>query len=190
MMVSTDLRYFQDLYAASDDPWNFSTSPYERRKYSMTVGILNEARYQNAFEPGCSIGILSELLADRCDRLLVTDIISSALTQASKRLKRFAHVEVEERAIPEWWPSGTFDLIVLSEIAYYFDLETLCEVMSNVVHSTEPGAHVVGVHWRGVTDYPLSGDDVHEVINADIKLRRIVHHVESEFVLDLWERLG
>src|SRR5665213_548307 len=70
-----------------------------------------------------------------------------------------------------------------------FDAESLGDIVSLVVRSTEPGSHVVGVHWRGDTDYPLTGDGAHEVINAHLKLRRMVHHLEKEFVIDLWERV-
>ena len=189
-MTSTDRQYFRNMYATSDDPWDFETSSYESRKYGMTLDTLTRERYHNAFEPGCSIGVFSELLASRCDRLLVTDIIPSALRQATHRLERYGHVAVEQRAIPESWPDDTFDLVVLSEIAYYFDAEALCEILSQVVRTTEPGAHVLGVHWRGKTDYPLTGDGVHEAITANINLRRVVHHLEKEFVIDLWERAG
>src|ERR1035437_6349846 len=62
-MTSTDRQYFRNMYAANNDPWNFETSLYERRKYALTLDTLTKERYHNAFEPGCSIGVLSELLA-------------------------------------------------------------------------------------------------------------------------------
>jgi cyclopropane fatty-acyl-phospholipid synthase-like methyltransferase len=189
-MTSTDRQYFRNMYAANDDPWNFETSSYERRKYALTLDALTRECYQSAFEPGCSIGVLSELLAPRCERLLVTDIIPSALKQATHRLEKYEHVVVERRAIPESWPDDTFDLVVLSEVAYYFSVEILRDILSRVVRTTEPGAHVLGVHWRGKTDYPLTGDGAHEVITANINLRRVVHHLEKEFVIDLWEHVG
>lgn len=189
-MSSTDRQYFRTMYATNPDPWNFESSPYERRKYRLTLDTLVNERYCNAFEPGGSIGVLSELLATRCERLLVTDIVGSVVEQATLRLQRFEHVVVEQRGIPESWPDEIFDLVVLSEIAYYFDPPTLREVLLHIERTTEPGAHVVATHWRGLTDYPLSGDGAHEIINANANLRRRVHHVESEFVIDLWERIG
>ena len=96
---------------------------------------------------------------------------------------------VESRAIPGSWPDEVFDLVVLSEVAYYFDAGTLRDILALIVRSTLPGAHVIGVHWRGETDYPLTGDRAHELINANDQLRRIVHHLEEEFTLDLWERV-
>ena len=177
------------MYAESDDPWQFATSTYERRKYELSLTSLPKSHYENVFEPGCSIGVLSALLAGRCHRLLAADFMTDALESATERLKCFPHVRVEERVIPAHWPDEVFDLIVLSEVAYYFDESTLREIMDRVVSSTAEGAHVLGVHWRGETNYPLTGDRAHELIASTEKLCAVVHHEEKQFVLDVWERL-
>jgi hypothetical protein len=187
-MTSTTRSYFEQMYRDTSDPWGFESSPYEQHKYGVTVASLPRARYRSAFEPGCSIGVLSELLAARCDRLLSSDIIPSALQRAEERFREQPHVRVEERAIPGQWPTGPFDLVVLSEIAYYFDEADLRQVMASVTGSTTPGAHIVGVHWRGVTDYPLSGDEAHRIMGDTPGLAAVVHHLEEQFVLHVWER--
>lgn len=122
-------------------------------------------------------------------------IASSAVTsflppsdRAETRLRSRPHVWFEERSIPEQWPTGQFDLVVLSEIAYYFDEADLGNVLECVMNSTASGAHVVGVHWRGETDYPLSGDRCHELIAQVPWLVGIVQHREDKFLLDVWER--
>lgn len=189
-MTNTQRSYFEKMYASNPDPWEFETSWYEQRKYSLTVGALPRARYSSAFEPGCSIGVLSTLLAPRCEKLLATDIIPSALEEARRRLKPFPQVRVERAAIPEDWPDGPFDLIVLSELAYYFDADSLREIADLAVASTVRGGTVIGVHWRGVTDYPLSGDEAHLILNRCAGLERIVHHTEPDVVLDVWVRVG
>lgn len=188
-MSSTNRAYFQSMYESDPDPWNFATSPYERRKYELTVDALPRAHFRNVFEPGCSIGVLTELLAPRCGRLLASDIVPGALESATIRLRKFDNVVIERRAIPEEWPKELFDLVVLSEIAYYFDASTLRRIVANVVESTDAGSNVIGVHWRGETNYPLSGDAAHEVIDENVRLFRVMHYVEEEFVLDLWERV-
>jgi hypothetical protein len=187
-MTSTTRRYFDDMYAGASDPWGFESSGYEQRKYAITGACLPNLRYQSAFEPGCSIGVLSEILAGRCEHLLATDIVPAALKRAAARLANHPHVAVEEGAIPEDWPSGCFDLVVLSEIAYYFDQLDLRGIMSLLLDSTSSGAHVLGVHWRGRTDYPLSGDQAHEIIGSTAGLRPVAHYEEAEFLLDVWER--
>jgi SAM-dependent methyltransferase len=156
--------------------------------YALTVAALPERRYRSAFEPGCSVGVLSSLLAERCDRLLATDIVPGVLDRARRRVPESEHVRFEERAIPEQWPSDLFDLVVLSEIAYYFDRNTLDGIVARVVSSTTPNATIVGVHWRGVTDYPLNGDQAHATIDSHPSLELVAHHLEREFVLDVWRR--
>ena len=189
-MTSMARTYFEEMYAHSDDPWDFAHSEYELRKYALTVASLPRVRYANAFEPGCSVGVLSELLAARCLRLLASDMMGAPLVVAASRLESLDNVHLEERTIPDDWPDELFDLVVLSEVAYYFDVETLTRISELVISSTVAGAHVVGVHWRGRTNYPLSGDAAHAVIDQSSKLALIVHHVEDDFVLDVWERLA
>jgi hypothetical protein len=187
-MVNTDRAYFEEMYGADSDPWGFETRWYEQRKYALTVAALPEARYRSAFEPGCSIGVLTSLLAPRCDRLVATEIIDSALAQARVRLSPFPHVRLERWSIPEQWPTDIFDLIVLSEIAYYFDAATLRCIADRAMSSLSPRGTLVGVHWRGPTDYPLSADDAHEILTSVGGLTSVVHHAESEFVLDVWQK--
>lgn len=188
MTSSTRRSYFDEMYASGPDPWGFESRWYEQRKYSVTTAALLEPRYRSAFEPGCSIGVLSELLAKRCDHLLATDIVPAALKQAADRLNGVDNVTLELRAVPDDWPSGQFDLVVLSEIAYYFDSRALGDLVTQAVDTTQPGATIVAVHWRGTTDYPLSGDEAHAVIGSCPHLERRVQHLEDDFVLEVWRR--
>ena len=189
-MTSTERRYFYDRYASSPDPWGFASKWYERRKYDLTVAALPRLRYARAFEPGCSIGVLSELLAARCDHVLASDIVPSALAQAEIRLRPWDNVVVERRAIPEEWPTGTFDLIILSEIAYYFDVAALNTIVSRTVDSSVLGANLVAVHWRGPTNYALSADAAHARIDLSEHWRSEGHYEEEKFLLDVWERVA
>ena len=83
-MVSTDRAYFDEMYRSDPDPWQFESSWYEERKYALTVAALPDRRYRSAFEPGCSVGVLSSLLAERCDHLLATDIVPGVLDRARR----------------------------------------------------------------------------------------------------------
>jgi SAM-dependent methyltransferase len=189
-VTSTRRTYFDQMYGRESDPWGFETSDYEQRKYALTVASLPKGRYRSCYEPGCSIGVLTELLARRCDRVVAIDFVASALVEARRRLAAAPHVTIEERSVSRQWREGSFDLVVLSEIAYYFDEVDLELILNHILAATIPGAHIVGVHWRGETDYPLSGDRVHELIDASTSLGRVVHHLEADFVLDVWERAG
>jgi len=186
---SMDRAYFDEMYRADPDPWQFESSWYEQRKYALTMAALPGHRYRSAFEPGCSIGVLSSLLAERCDHLLASDIVPDVVERARNRCLGSENVRFEVRAIPEEWPTGPFDLILLSEIAYYFDRPALDEILTHVLTTTHSAATIVGVHWRGTTNYPLTGDEAHEVIDSLPQLQRMVHYEESPFLMDVWRRL-
>jgi protein-L-isoaspartate O-methyltransferase len=92
--VSTPIGYFEDMYARNPDPWSFETRWYEERKHALTVDALAQRRYRSAFEPGCSTGMLTSLLAARCDHLLAVDAIEAAACTAAKRVADRPHVTV------------------------------------------------------------------------------------------------
>ena len=137
------------------------------RKYAISLAQLPAARYRCAFEPGCSVGVLTQMLALRCDALLACDVAEAAVRAAAGRTRELPHVRVEQRDIAGHWPSGRFDLIVFSEILYYFGDRHLEQVLKNAVAALEPEGTLLAVHWRHpVADYPRSGDDVHHVLAA------------------------
>ena len=189
-MTRTPSDYFDRMYEGDDDPWGFATRWYERRKYDVTLASLPRQRYRAGYEPGCSIGVLSEGLAGRCDTLVVSDPQSVAVAAARDLLGDHAHVRVERHTIPEDWPAGPWDLVVLSEVAYYFDDAGLDDVLGRTMSTLEGGGHLVAVHFRLPTDYPLSGDAVHRRIAATAGLVRLVDHVEDDFRLGVWERVA
>lgn len=120
MMESLDPEYFDGVYAARDDPWDFETSDYERRKYADTLASLPLRHYAQAFEIGCSIGVLTEQVAQRCDSLLAVDVAEKALTKARARCRHLPRVNFQNMKVPAEFPEAFFDLVLVSEVAYYF----------------------------------------------------------------------
>ena len=106
--MTLDPGYFRDRYAASADPWGLAERWYEARKYALTVALLPRQRYGAAFEPGCSIGVLTAQLAPRCDRLLACDAVPDAVAATRSRAAGLPGVRVERRVIPGEWPRRPF----------------------------------------------------------------------------------
>lgn len=156
--TSLDAGYFDRLYARDPDPWCFETSAYEDRKYTATLDALPAQRYARALEIGCSIGVLTARLAPRCDELLALDVSRKALAAARQRCRGMKQIRFTTGQVPRDWPVGRFDLIVLSEVLYYFDLTDLDRLATRVETSLVPGGTLQMVHWLGETDYPLPGD--------------------------------
>ncbi len=158
--------YFDAMYAADPDPWRFAASPYEAGKYAATLEALPRRRYASALEIGCSIGVLTRQIAMRCDALLSLDVAQGALTQAEERCRDRPGVRFALARVPGDWPSGSFDLVLLSEVLYYLDRDDLATVARLVGGALRAGGDVVLVHWTGDTHYPLSGDEAAELFTA------------------------
>ena len=157
--------YFDRLYQRDADPWNFATKAYEHQKYAATLDNLPRARYQSALELGCSIGVLTQMLAARADRLLAVDAAQIAVDAARARCANLANVEIQRATLPAEFPVGQFDLVLMSEIGYYFDFPDLERLSVRAINALKSGGDFVLVHYLpDVPDYPLTGDDVHELL--------------------------
>lgn len=182
--------YFDELYAASPDPWGFTDRWYERRKRALTLALLPAPRYASAYEPGCSIGVLTVGLAARCDRLLATDVSAAAVAAARERCADLPGVRVEQATLPQDWPSSPVELAVLSELGYYFDEAGARRVADLAVTA----GTVVAVHWRReVGDYPLRGDEVHAILAESASrqgLHRLGGYRDDDLTAEVWTRDG
>ncbi len=190
---SLPTRYFEDVYGANADPWQFATSPYEAAKYDATMAALPRDRYARAFEIGCSIGVLTARLAPRCDRLLAVDVVPSVLAEARARCANFPWVEVAEMSVPASFPDERFDLILLSEVGYYWSPPDLEKARAKIINALLPGGQLILVHWTPVVaDYPLTGDEVHNRFLEETlpggRLRHLFGRREDRYRLDLFAR--
>jgi SAM-dependent methyltransferase len=187
--VTTPIAYFADMYDRNPDPWSFETRWYDARKHALTEAVLPRRRYRSGFEPGCSTGRLTARLAPRCDRLLAVDAVPAAVQTAAARMADQSGVTVRTARMPQDWPDETFDLIVLSEIGYYFDDADLAVLLDRLTASLEPGGDLVAVHWRWpVAEHARLGDEVHAALAATPGLTRTAAHEEADFRLEVFAR--
>ena len=152
-------EYFDSIYTADPDPWNFADSPYEQGKYALTLNAMPKPRYRSALEVGCSIGVLTRSLASRCDAVVAIDAARTPLVEARRRCADLPGVRFEQMFVPEQWPDGVYELILLSEVVYYLSHADVGRLAARVTRSLPAGGSVLLVHWTGPTDYPLSGDE-------------------------------
>jgi SAM-dependent methyltransferase len=186
--VTLQREHFEALYAADPDPWGFETSAYEHAKYERTLAALGDRRYGRGLEAGCSIGVLAARLAERCDELLAVDIAQAAVDAARERLAAHDHVRVERRTLPGEWPEGPFDLVVCSELLYYWDEPTLEEALAVMADSLAPGGRLVAVHYRPKSRVdPLTGDAVHGLLCDRLALAHVESEINDAFRIDVFD---
>lgn len=179
--------FFDATYTRHDDPWGYTDRWYEARKRALTLASLPDESYGRALEVGCSIGVLTAALADRCDDLLALDVSPLAVERARERLAGRPHVRVETGDVAHDVPDGPFDLVVLSEVGYYLTRPTLRRVLDGLRDRLAPGGTLIACHWRHpVAAYPLTGDDVHRNLARTRGLTRLAAHTEEDMVLEVY----
>jgi hypothetical protein len=80
------LADFEARYQVDPDPWRYASSEYERAKYEATLAACGDGPFAEALELGASIGVFTELLAPRCERLTTIDGAPTAVAAARRRL--------------------------------------------------------------------------------------------------------
>ncbi len=187
---SIDPDWFEALFREQGDPWQFETSVYEQAKYAHTLASLPRERYRSALEVGCANGVLTRQLAARCDDLLAVDVSRTALEAAEARCADLPQVRFERRQLPRDAPEGSFDLLTLSEVVYYWDRDDLAQMAGYLRDAVVAGGDILLVHWTGDTDYPLSGDAAVDGLRTLLgnAVKPLREERREQYRLDLWRR--
>jgi cyclopropane fatty-acyl-phospholipid synthase-like methyltransferase len=178
--------YFDALYARDPDPWRFATSTYERAKYTATLTALPTQRIGTAFEVGCSIGVLTRQLAQRCTSLLAVDVAETALAEARQRCADLPHVTIRRLCIPQEWPADQFDLILFSEVLYYLSPADVAMTARHARRTLRPGCTILLVHYILPTDYPCTGDAASQIFIEALGFPPIRQRRDECYRLDLF----
>lgn len=179
--------YFEDLYRHNSDPWGYDSHWYEARKRQICLALLTRPRYPKVLEVGCSNGHLSIHLAQRAEELVCIDVSESAVQLASERLQEFEHVVVENRKIPEDYSIQKFDLILISEMAYYLSANELHQFIEKLKHSLNDCGEILCCHWRHeIQDFELNAEQVHQAFQQHFPFHHYLSLNDPDFMIDLW----
>lgn len=179
---------FEQRYRSDADPWAYETSGYERRKYAHTLQLAGPGPFSDALEMGCSIGVFTEMLAPRCERLVACDFSPTAVRAARSRTEKLPGVRVEQRDLARELPQGEFDLVVCSEVLYYWDPAAVQATIDRVLTALRPGGALVTVGWTGDDPQaPLDSTGVRELLLAAPALRLARSEPRPEYLIDRWE---
>lgn len=178
---------FEERYTRCSDPWGFATSQYENDRYRMTLRSLSKSHYRVIFEAGCSVGVLTAALAGRGERVIAVDVSPSAVERAQARCHSMANVSILCENVATYLPPASLDLVVFSEIGYYFEQNELSRITDALASRLGPSGEFVAVHWLGESeDHVLHGDTVHKTLLESLPLAWHLGERYENYRIDSW----
>ncbi|QTG82516.1 bifunctional PIG-L family deacetylase/class I SAM-dependent methyltransferase [Arthrobacter crystallopoietes] len=192
--AGTAAKVFDLLYRRKSDPWAYLSSWYEQRKRAVTMASLPREHYGRALEAGCSIGVLTAEVADKCGQLTAVDASSVALERAKARLANRSNVELVRAELPDGWPADSrqgLDLVLVSEVGYFLRARELRALMRRSQEALNPGGHLLLCHWlHPIEGWELDGETVHAIAREVTSWEVVVVHRERDFLLEILECPG
>ena len=153
--------FFDDLWSRGD-PWELTSSEFERRRYARLAELLRDRRYGRVLEIGCGAGAFTSMLASMADEVVALDISETAIEQAKRLHPAGAHsggrIDFRVANIMDFdmRAGGTWDLVVMTETIYYlgwlysfFDVGWL---VSELFQVTRPRGRVLLANTQGCAD--------------------------------------
>lgn len=184
--MSVGIGTLRHLYAVTDDPWDFRTSPYEAGKFDATVAALPRPCYAHALEIGCGNGELARRVAPRCAAYTGLDAVAAPLAAARVAVPRGRFVR---DYLPCPLPAGVFDLVLLSEILYFLDADGIADLAARL-DARAGAADIVTVTWCGPSGNPLQGPEALDLFAAaTARAHRPAPRRHPDYRIDLFDPL-
>lgn len=178
---------FEARYSQKNDPWDFATSAYELGRYQTTLSALSRTRYGTVYEPGCSVGVLTAALARMAARVIAIDFAPSAVQRARTRCAPWPNVEIHCASVATYVPAPPLDLVVFSELGYYFGAPELTRIGRVLSGMLSARGEFLAVHWLGHSpDHVMHGNQVHETLRRNLPLMWVKGERYPLFRIDCW----
>jgi SAM-dependent methyltransferase len=159
------------------------------RKRNLVMAALPRQRYLRALEPGCGSGKLTRALALRCDQVVAWDTSRAAVERCGVRAADQPRVQIRVARAPQYWPAGSADLVVISEVGYHLSDDDLHRMITLAIGSLSAGGTLLAVHGRHyMPEHLLGGDDVHARLFGRPGLPRVGGYADDDLRLDVFER--
>jgi|CXWL01.1.fsa_nt_gi SAM-dependent methyltransferase len=142
-------RKMNRQFGKREDPFSYSTTPYESARLKVLEAALGEGSLERALEAGCAEGHFTQLLVRRARQVTALDISAVALSRAKKRAPTAVFVEAD---LMTWEPDSkaAYDAIVLGDVLYYLDrpgvAAEFAALFAKIASWLKPGGHLLLAH--------------------------------------------
>ena len=183
--------YWDERYAEEPDLFDLERDRAESARYEFLLEALSDRPLGRTLELGCSVGVLTAMIAERTESVTATDISEVVLETARERLAAAGYdgVELRQADLPDGVPEGPFDTIVASELLYYLRADEVAESAARLAAVLAPGGRLLTAHTRGYFPrHALSADHVARLVGRAPGLRFVERWSGRQRRVDLFER--
>ena len=148
---------FARVYSRAErDAWGYDVGAFAKRRFELIIAAIPSVPIEKALEAGCAEGHLTRHLAKRVGHLVACDICEEAVARARRNCEGIRNVELIVADIRSDPPEGPFNLLVYSDVLYYFSKREVRHVIRLSAGLVVPGGHLVFAnewksHYRGLT---------------------------------------
>lgn len=108
---------------------------------------------------------------------------------ARLRCRDYPQVHIRQGALPVDVPARQCDLIVFSEVGYYFNPDDLESLVLQLWSALEPGGRLIACHWLGHSDdHQLHGAEVHDILVRVLGGRADLKSADHGYTLQRWSK--
>lgn len=143
------VRLYFNLTYLRKDPYQLSRTE-EISKFEKAFQLLQGAQFKEALEIGCGEGKTTAYLVPMAEKITAIDISDIAIRRAKSR--NYPNVLFKQADFFTEQLSEAFDLILCSEVLYYFEPAQLLRVVERIAELLEPEGTLLLLHHRSVKD--------------------------------------
>jgi 2-polyprenyl-3-methyl-5-hydroxy-6-metoxy-1,4-benzoquinol methylase len=135
---------FDPVYSRAErDAWRYAENPFEKKRFDLVVDALKGLTVGKALEVGCAEGHLTHRLAGRVNQLLACDIVDTAIERAREYCSELKNVQFVNLDVRSRWPDDLFDLLIYSDVLYYFSKAEIKRVIHDSAQHVREGGHLL-----------------------------------------------
>lgn len=143
--------FFEVLYMKQRDHYRGGNDSYEEHR-DVAFSLLDDRRYSLGLEVGCGEGYTTHRIAERCDRVVATDVSSVAVKRAREKNSHLDGVEFRQHDLVRDAFDASFDYVFCGEVLYYLTDDQLVKVVDSLAACLREGGTMHLMHHRATGD--------------------------------------
>jgi SAM-dependent methyltransferase len=149
--------YFELLYLKKHAAYRDSNPDYEKQR-DFAFSVLEGSGFAAGLEVGCGEGFTTGRVAERCERVVATDVSGIAVKRARELNSHLAGVEFRQHDLVNDSLDDEYDYVFVAEVLYYVTREQFPGVVEKLASCVRPGGTLHLLHHRATGDDDVGVD--------------------------------